>query len=183
MAPKFSKNGKRLGRPPKNKEAVVFSINTPIPVNEIKEEKIDVSKIDTKSMIECEFVPIAQHNLISSPNEPKRHGIYSSSIYAIEGINSDKWVAIAYLKADFEKYRKEGLKNQEILQRCINFLNIVPEKKKYAKKQPTAKYGKLSLFKEDIKFTNKHGFECAILIFTTDQRKSEYFWGEGNQFA
>ena len=184
MAPRFSKNGKRLGRPPKNKDAVVFTVvSRPEAQSEIKEEKIDPSQIDTTSMIECEFVPITQHGLVSKETGEKKHGLYSSSMYAIEGINWDKWVAIAYLKADFDTYRKQGLKDREILQRCLNYLNIVPERKKYAKKQPTAKYGKLSLFKEDIQFTNKFGYECAILIFTTDQRKCELFWGEGEKFV
>lgn len=185
MAPRFSKNGKRLGRPPKNKDAVVFSINTPQPPPQqaVAVEEPDVMpQVDANSMVECEFVPITQHSLYATQNGEKKHGLYTTSIYAIEGINWDKWVVIAYLKADFAKYRKDGLKDKEILQRCINFLNRVPAKKKYAKKEPTAKYGKLTLFKEDTQFTDKFGYECAILIFTTDQRKCEHFWGEGDKF-
>ena len=180
MAPRFSKNGKRLGRPPKSKEAVVFTVNA---TAQIKEEKVDQLNIDASSMIECEFLPISQHSVITEKNTEKRFGAYSGSIYAIDGINWDRWVVVAYLKADFEKYRKQGLKNRDILQRCVNFLNIVPERKKYAKKEPTAKYGKLTLFKEETQFINKDGHECAILIFTTDQRKCEHFWGEGDKFS
>lgn len=188
MAPRFSKNGKRLGRPPKNKEATVFTVTTPLPVQntpvlEVKEEQQDEAVVvDANSMIECEFVPVTQHVIISMPNAEKKHGYYSGSIYAIEGINWTKWVALAYLKADFDTYRKQGLKDREILQRCLNYLNAVPPKKKYAKKDPTPKYGKLELFKEDIQFTKKFGYECAILVFTTNERKCEHFWGEGEKF-
>lgn len=190
MAPRFSKNGKRLGRPPKDKTATVFAINQPTIVTasdsavQTAETKDIVESIefDTSSMIECEFVPVPQHFIVSFQNAEKKHGYYSSSIYAIEGINWSKWVIMAYLKADFESYRKQGLKNKEILQRCLNYLNAVPPKKKYAKKDPTPKYGKLELFKDDIQFTNKLGFECAILVCTTTERRCDHFWGEGEKF-
>jgi hypothetical protein len=187
MSPRFSKNGKRLGRPPKNKEQpAVFAINAPVatplvqPVMQTDEADEPVV-IDANSMVECEFVPVPQHVIVSYQNAEKKHGYYSGSVYAIEGINWCKWVVMAYLKADFEKYRKEGLKDIEILKRCINYLNAVPPKKKYAKKDPTPKYGKLELFKEDIQFTKKFGYECAILVCTTNQRKCEHFWGEGEK--
>ena len=181
MAPRFSKNGKRLGRPPKNKNpevsGTVFAVKTP----EV-EEKSEPITVDTKTMIECSFVPIPQYSLVNEPNAPKKMGIYSGSrYYNIEELNFKRWVVLAYLKADFDKYRKEGLKDKEILQRCVNFLNATPPKKKYAKKDPVPKYGKIELFKEDIQFTNKMGFECAILAFTTTDRKSDHFWGEGEK--
>jgi len=188
MAPSFSKNGKRLGRPPKNKPAetsgTVFTINsapvtTPVVVDNDPPAKIEV---DPTSMIECEFVPISQYGVFNDTSSERKAGRYSSSIYAIEGINWTRWVVLAYLKADFQKHREEGLKNQEILQRCVNYLNAVEPKKKYAKKDPEPKYGKLELFKEDIQFTNKFGYECAILIFTTNNRKCEHFWGNGEKF-
>lgn len=184
MAPKFSKNGKRLGRPPKNKtpenSAVVFTITSP--AVKLEEEKSEPIVIDKESMIECEFVPVSQHSLINDNNSPKKLGLYSSCRYSnVEDLNFKKWVVLAYLKADFNKYREKGLTNPQILQRCINYLNAVEPRKKYAKKDPEPKYGKLELFKEDIKFINKMDHECAILIFTTNQRKCEYFWGEGEK--
>lgn len=181
MAPRFSKSGKRLGRPPKNKNPenspVVFSVTTPI-----TEEKSEPIVIDKNSMIECEFVPITQHSVDDAKSSPKKMGMYSSSRYAnIEDLYLKKWILLAYLKADFKTHREAGLNNKEILQRCINFLNAVEPRKKYAKKDPVPKYGKLELFKEDIQFTNKLGYECAILVFITDQRKNENFWGEGER--
>lgn len=184
MAPRFSKNGKRLGRPPKNKSpensGVVFSVTTP--TTPVVEEKSELIVIDEKSMIVCEFVPITQHSIDSNSTSEKKLGMYSSSRYAnIEDLYFKKWIVLAYLKADFKKYREEGLNNKEILQRCVNYLNAVEPRKKYAKKDPVPKYGKLELFKDDIQFTNKLGYECAILIFITDQRKNEHFWGEGER--
>lgn len=181
MAPRFSKNGKRLGRPPKNKTpdtGVVFSVNIPSK----QEEKSEPVVVDEKTMIPCEFVPITQYSLISDDSAPKKLGLYSSSRYHnIEGLNYDKWIVLAYLKADFDKYRKEGLSNKDIIQRCVNFLNATEPRKKYAKKDPVPKYGKIKLFKDEIGFTSKMGFECAILAFTTDQRKCDFFWGEGEK--
>lgn len=187
MAPKFSKNGKRLGRPPKNKtpetSGTVFNIAPTSTTAVAVEEPSMPIEVDHNSMIECEFVAIPQYEIASSPTKERKMGYYSHSIYAgVEGLNWTKWVVLAYLKADFQKHREQGLKNEEILQRCLNYLNAVEPKKKYAKKDPIPKYGKLELFKEEIKFTNKLGYECAILVFTTNQRKCEHFWGEGEKF-
>jgi hypothetical protein len=89
---------------------------------------------------------------------------------------------LAYVKADFEKYRSEGLNNTEIAKRCINYLNAVEPRKKFPKKPPTSKYGQLQLIREDIKFTNRFGYEMAILEFSTDERKNDNFWGEGDKW-
>jgi hypothetical protein len=187
MAPKFSKNGKRLGRPPKNPEAVTFNINTTIgSPQEVApavpaEPVAPVVQFDPDTMIECEFVDMPQHVLINIPNSPTKSGFYTACNYKLDDRDFDKWPVLAYLKANFDKHRASEMPDREILTRCINYLNALDLKKKAGKKDLEPKYGKLSLAKEDIKFTKKMGYECAILIFCTDQRKSEHFWGEGER--
>lgn len=181
MAPRFSKNGKRLGRPPKNPTAqaanpVVFKI-----AEEVANTPDEPIVIDEESMIECEFVPIPQYGLISNSNSEKKLGVYSSCVYSdIEELNWTEWIVKAYLKADFQKYRKMGLSDVEILKRCFNFLNATAPRKKYAKKDPVPKYGKLKLINE-VRFTDKFGFESAVTIFTTTERKCKFFWSEGEK--
>ena len=182
MAPKFSKNGKRLGRPPKNPalltaqpegEGTVFVIAAPV-----VETPVVPVVIDLATMIECEFLPITQHVLFSDPTAEKKAGIYSGSSHRRTPL--DRYVVLAYLKTDYAKYRAEGLKNEEIVQRCVNFLNATEPRAKFAKKDPTPKFGRLELFKEELKFVVKDDTEVCILVFTTDSRKCEFFFGEGS---
>lgn len=181
MAPRFSKNGKRLGRPPKNPNAVTFNITQPsVPVVP-QPEPVSTIQFDSETMIECEFVPVPQHIIIKQVDAPTKSGFYTSSNFKYDERDFDKWPVLAYLKADFDKYRASEIPDKEILTRCINYLNALDLKKKPNRKDLEPKYGKLALSKEEIKFTKKFGFECAILIFCTDSRKNEYFWGEGER--
>jgi hypothetical protein len=51
------------------------------------------------------------------------------------------------IKIDFEIYESQGYTREQILQGCINYLNLAPPRKKYAKKQTKPLYGKLKLHK------------------------------------
>jgi hypothetical protein len=183
MAPRFSASGKRLGRPPKNPQPVsegsTFTVITPAVA---KKEEVKPVEVDPSSMIPCEFVGIAQHEIFNDPKSDRKSGRYSSSTYYIDGFNNDRWVVLSYVKTDFEKYRAEGLSNTEIAKRCINYLNAVEPRKKFPKKPATSKYGQLQLIREDIKFSNRFGYEMAILEFSTDERKNDNFWGEGDKW-
>ena len=185
MSPRLSKNGKRLGRPPKNKQpessGTVFSVVSP--EQSVSPKQQQPVEIDPSSMIECELLAMPQYQSMTNPTNEKRFGLYSNSMYSgVEGLNWCRWVVVGYLRADFQKYRDEGMDDATILQRCVNYLNATEAKKKYAKKDPVPKYGKLQLFNQEIKFTKKFGYECAILLATTDQRRCELFWGEGEKF-
>jgi hypothetical protein len=188
MAPRFSKTGKRLGRPPKNPQAdttgTVFSIDSPaVAAEKAAPEPLPIPiVVDHTTMIECEFMPIPKYEITNYQAGEKKLGIYSTSMYKIDEFKNDRWVIISYLKADFEKHRLLGLTNPQILQNCLNYLNAVEPKKKFAKKEATPKYGRLKLFREEAKFINKFDHEVAIFLFTTDDRKCEYFWGEGEKY-
>lgn len=179
MAPRFSKNGKRLGRPPKNETGVTFNISAPQAQAEAPPPL--TIEFNPETMIECQFIPVPQHVLTKIDGAPEKEGFYTSSNFKFDERDFDKWPALAYLKADFDKYRASEIPDSEILHRCINYLNALDLKKKQGKKDLEPKYGKLSLSKEEIKFTKKFGYECAILIFCTSDRKSDYFWGSGER--
>jgi len=141
MAPRFSASGKRLGRPPKNKIALAPAVNSngtvvAVVIEQPKEIKKAEEILSTeKEMIsDCEFVSIPEYEIIKSQSDEKRFGRYSSTNYWFNGFGKSKWVVLAYLKADFAKYRLEGLTNLQIVNRCLNFLNT-PEPKKSIKRK------------------------------------------------
>ncbi len=176
---KLSKNGKRLGRPPKNKESTgtVFIISEPQSVVEtdIKEE---VRKPDFGE-IECSFIRIPQYSHVKS-NE-YRDGRYSTSPANIRGLGTKQWVVLAYLKANFNEHRVLKKSDVEIIQGCVKYLNNSEDRKKYQKKEPTPKYGFLTLVSNEIKFIQKDGEEVAVVELATNERTNENFWGEGER--
>ena len=169
MAIKLSKNGKRLGRPPKDKsKGVVFVA----PVETKKEEIYVEPPIDAESVIECEFIPVSQYSHM--PTEDKKSGRYMTSIYSVDGFGRNKWVVGGYLKADWEKYKALKWSDKETVRRCINYLNTITINKKGKKK-----YGNLELYTFN-KIT-KSGDEVAVVELVIDDRKNENFWGEGER--
>ena len=72
MSIRLSKNGKRLGRPPKNSNTKTFIIN---------ETQIEQPKFELQSdeMIECSLVPLNEYSHMN--NEVKRFGRYATSTY------------------------------------------------------------------------------------------------------
>jgi|694.fasta_scaffold143795_4 hypothetical protein len=169
MAIRLSKNGKRLGRPPKNKNSGVVFVS---PVEIKKEETFVEPPADVDSVIECEFMPISQFS--HAPTGEKKEGRYMTSIYSIDGFGKNRWVVGAYIKADLEKYKILRWHDSEIVKRCVNYLNSIAINKKGKKK-----YGNLQLHK--FNKINKFGQEIIVVELITDERKNENFWGEGER--
>ena len=166
MAIKLSKNGKRLGRPPKNASAgKVFVTTTAKP--KLSAKKPDQGVIDPESIIECEFVKVPQYFHVSS--EENKDGRYMTSVYSVEDFGRKKWIVGGYLKADWNKFRSLKLGEQEIIQKCINYLNSLDY----------GKYGNLQVY--NFRFIQKFGQEVAVVELITNERKNQNFWGEGEK--
>lgn len=170
MAIKLSKNGKRLGRPPKNKDqtGVVFVSEPPK-----KQEEIFIEPdVDAESGIECELVAVPQFSHM--PTGETKYGRYMTSIYSIDGFGRNKWVVGCYIKLDLQKYKILKWHDAEIAKRCVNYLNTIALNKKGKKK-----YGNLQLHK--FNKINKFGQEIIVAELIIDDRKNENFWGEGEK--
>jgi hypothetical protein len=128
-----------------------------------------------KAKIECDF-----RQICNSGCEGTKAGRYSQSMHwEVDGFGSSKWVVLGYLDIDWVKLKNEDyLSERDIIERCLVHLNIAPEKKKYQKKQPEPKYGKLEPYKVDFKMT-KENKPVIIVQFLTNQHNNEQFWAEG----
>jgi hypothetical protein len=171
MAIKLSKNGKRLGRPPKNKNnGTVFISQASI---EPKKEEIFIEpSTDSEPVIECDLVPISQFAHMN--NGETKSGRYMTSVYSIKGFGQNKWIVGAYLKADWDKYKVLKWHDSEVVKRCVNYLNSITINKKGKKK-----YGNLELYK--FNRIVKSGEEVIVAELIIDDRKNENFWGEGER--
>jgi len=171
MTVKLSKNGKRLGRPPKNKNSGIVFVSPEPTIKKDEEVFVQIPE-DASSVIECELKEVSQYFHV--PSEEKKHGRYMTSIYSVDGFGKNRWVVGAYLKADWNKYKILKWHESEIIKRCVNYLNSLTISKKGKKK-----YGNLELYR--FNKINKFGEELAVVELIIDERKNEYFWGEGER--
>lgn len=129
--------------------------------------------------IECSFIPDKQS--IYTTSEELKLGRYSGSIYPFENFGLKKWVIHAYLKVDYERLVNEGMSKKRIIDGCLKFLNKLPERKKYQKKEPKPEFGNLeplvSRIDGDYDCHYKEGKMIVTLV--TDDRFNPNFWGEG----
>ena len=81
---------------------------------------------------------------------------------------------------DFSLCVEKDMSEREVVEACVNYLNLPPPRKKYAKREPKPPYGILELYRYYVKevdtTTNKTRVQVLLL---TDQRKNKNFWREG----
>ncbi len=125
--------------------------------------------------IQCSLVEIPEY-FVSASGKSRRFGRYlSTSYWDVQGYGSKKWAVAAYIDCDLEAHA--DLSDDEVAQRCVNYLNKPPKRKKYAKKDPKPKFGILELYKS--KVINKMGKQLISAIFIVSARKNRMFWGKG----
>jgi hypothetical protein len=164
MTIRLSKNGKRLGRPPKNASAdggQTFVIH--------QKHEAPKFELSSEEMIECSLVPINEFSHIKS--EVQRVGRYAQSTYSLNKFGKNGFVVLAYVDANLKKYRDEGISDEQIVRRCVNYLNQETKKKK--------PYGNLQLY--GYRLIEKFGKEVIAIEMVTDSKSNPNFWGTGNR--
>jgi len=128
---------------------------------------------NTKPKIVCDFRQIS-----NSCTDETRSGRYSQSMHwEVDSFGFSKWVVLGYIDVDWANMvRDQLLSEKDIVHRILNHLNTAPEKKKYQKKDPEPKYGKLEPYKADFKI--KNGKQFIIVQFLTNQHDNPNFWGD-----
>lgn len=129
--------------------------------------------------IPCEFIKIRKSSFSSDEGRIHlKHGRYHNSVFpAVKDYGEKQWVIGGYLKLNegFEKYK--DLKESEIIDRCIEFLNVVPR----GKRKPI--YGLLKPIRASHKGPNEYETTFRendiIVLFSTDDRRCKLFWSEG----
>lgn len=184
MSVRLSKNGKRLGRPPKNAvKSDPFAV-VPVPAvvpsfavvaEQVKEAVLAVegqSELLNLDFVECTLLEIPANSYDPTPD--LKSGKYMHNLYNIEWFGTKKWVVGAYINADFEKYKNAKCDMSLVLKGCVNYLNTIKSKK-------SNKYGNLELHSKRVNFVNKSGINVAVVELVIDERKNPNFWGEGEK--
>ena len=130
-------------------------------------------------MITCDLMPMdSLDNLIK--NKKKFGRYHGSNFWDVKKFGSKKWVIGAYIGVEDEDiFNEENLDCDYIALKCLEFLNQVPPRKKYAKKIPKPKYGKLEYYDGSAKLVTRSGKRCLSVLLVVDSRKNKLFWGKG----
>lgn len=134
-----------------------------------QENKPQITDDGVVEEIPCYLMEIPEYSFRSGKQEMKR-GRYSNCI-----INSlRRFPVVAYVCTDKDLADYENLSESGILAGCLMFLNKVPERQKYQKKETAAPYGNLELLSYNVvEKNNKKVFACML---TTDQERNKNFW-------
>jgi len=153
--------------------------------NKLKKLKERAAKLhattEEPTGIPCQFLKQHQYaDFVTMEDAPERCGSYHGSVWhEVEGFGVKKWVVGGHVVIDYDKYRQQGMADEEILRGCVEYLNCPPKRKKYAKRTPKPLYGTLDDMPIRHKFMEKNGQKCIMMILVTDQRKNKNFHGEG----
>ena len=127
---------------------------------------------------ECELVEVDEY--LGMPSEKRKYGKYhATNFWDIKGFGQKKWVVGLRLRMH-QHLVESHLTDTQLLEGCLRFLNTPPPKKKYAKKHPIPKYGKLTLYKgkrsHDLSDEDSIIFSVLAIV---DKQKNKYFWSKG----
>ena len=127
-------------------------------------------------MIECDLVPITEYSSLVNTGSKKKAGRYHGSMFwDVPGFGSKKWVIAA--KIIITGNIPIGYTDDEVIGECLNYINTPPPRRKFQKRVRRPKYGKLDLYRGQIKTGQGLPYISALLV--TESRKSKHFWGKG----
>ena len=110
------------------------------------------------------------------PNVKRKAGRYHGSMFwDVPGFASKNWVVAARILVEDDI--PAGTTNEDLVKGCVEYINQPPPRKKYQKKKPTPKYGKLKLYSAQVKRDDDKILIVALLV--TGDRKNKNFWGKG----
>ena len=145
------------------------------------------SKVETRSHTTTETLPCNFRlmpewpHLKEAPDTKKRGGRYHGSFFAdVPAYGRSRWVVLGEIDVDFRLCVEKDMSEREVGEACVNYLNLPPPRKKYAKREPKPPYGTLELYRYYVKeFDEKTSKTRVQILLLTDQRKNKNFWREG----
>ena len=127
-------------------------------------------------MIECDLVPITEYSSLVSAKGKKKSGRYHGSMFwDVPGFGSKKWIVAA--KIIITGPIPVEYTDDEVIDECLNYINTPPPRRKFQRRIRKPKYGKLGLYRGQLKREQGASFISALLV--TENRKSKHFWGKG----
>ena len=120
-------------------------------------------------------------HLKNEPDTKKKAGRYHGSYFAdVAAYGRSQWVVVGEIDVDFNTAIEKDMSEREVVEACVNYLNLPPPRKKYAKREPQPPYGTLELYKYYVKEQDSTTRKTRVqVLLITNQRKNKNFWKEG----
>jgi len=129
-------------------------------------------------VIECELQPIISRYNNSDDKKP-RYGVYLQSMYwGVKGYGKTTWVVAARIELDYDKAREECETDDEIVSRCIEFLNT-PPKSRYGKRRTRRPLYVFDPQPYNYRVVEKSGKQLISAKLVVRERKNKHFWSQG----
>ena len=130
-------------------------------------------------MLECSLQSmINKYPAAGRDNKPK-YGVYIQQMYwGVKGYAKNIWVVAVKINLDYEKAKEEYETDDEIVQKCIEFLNV-PPKSKYGKRRqrkPLYVFEPEPYQYEIIEKEDKKMISARLKI---KEQKNKHFWKTG----
>ena len=125
-------------------------------------------------MIKCDLLPIESRE---NPNKVRFGRYHGSCFWDIVSFGSKKWVVGAYINLEDQNLFDDEHNAEDLAKACVDYLNQPPPRKKYAKRKPKPKYGKLEVYKAKVIQKDDKRYISALLV--VDSIRNKLFWGKG----
>jgi len=76
-------------------------------------------------VIECSLRQMEEYgSLLPNWSETKKSGIYLGSNYVYPMYGAKRWAVGVYVNVEYDRYREQGLSDEEIVRQCVEFLRV-----------------------------------------------------------
>lgn len=135
-----------------------------------------MSKIKNKDDLtindfECSFREIPELFFNKTPDKFKSGRYHGSCFWEHSGFGKTRFFVAAYIDFNYKPFLKIGLSQEEIVKKCVEYLNLKPPRKR----KPL--FGALECHQYEFKKDEKGYF--IVVLLSTDEHNSKHFWGQG----
>lgn len=130
-------------------------------------------------MIECSLQPmINKYPAPGEDNKPK-YGVYIQQMYwGIKEYGKKTWVVAVKINLDYNKVKEVYETDDEIVQKCIEFLNV-PPKSKYGKRRQRKPLYTFEPAPYQYEIVEKEDRTIVSARLKIKERNNKHFWKSG----
>ena len=129
-------------------------------------------------MIECSLQPMAK-KYSKQEHKKIKYCVYLQQMYwNIKGYGKTVWVVAVKIDLDYDKIKDVYKDDDEIVQKCIEFLNT-PPKSRYGKRRTRKPLYVFDPQPYNYKVVEKSGKQLISAKLVVRERKNKHFWSQG----
>tara|TARA_R110000824_G_scaffold134691_7_gene297740 strand:+ start:8392 stop:8790 length:399 start_codon:yes stop_codon:yes gene_type:complete len=129
-------------------------------------------------VIECSLQPVISRYSNHDSKKPK-YGVYLQSMYwGVKGYGKSTWVVSVKIELDYDKVKEDYENDDEIISKCIEYLNT-PPKSKYGKRRKRKPLYTFDTKPYSFEIIEKKSKKLISARLITKERKNKHFWNAG----